>query len=189
MLTFDLPRPRRGRRRRDGDRGPRSVCTAPQRGPGLASGRGSQPLPLTPHPCENECPRPGLRKELRRNGARESRGLPAGRGDEAGTRSPAPAPRGESAVRAGAERCPTRSGTEGGRRNPQRDPGSSQDLRHTNTETDWVLITISYQRLLKTHTMCPRELSKRVLNSIRLGAVMTSLGSLFQCPTTLQATC
>ena len=37
----------------------------------------------------------------------------------------------------------------------------------------------------KGHTMCLRALSKGFLNSLRLGAVTTALGSLFQCPSTL----
>lgn len=37
----------------------------------------------------------------------------------------------------------------------------------------------------KSHTMCLRALSKFLLNSVRLGVVTISLGSLFQCPRTL----
>ena len=37
----------------------------------------------------------------------------------------------------------------------------------------------------KSHTMCLRAVSRFFLNSVRLGAVITSLGSLFQCPNTL----
>lgn len=164
----DLPRPRR-REGGGGDRGralplaspqPRSAAPAWTGGPRLT---GSVPDPRllfggSPPPAPTRvkpsAPRPRSREGQRGagclpgaeagNGPHKSRGLPARSGDAlASPGSPAK----KAPCGAGAERLPRHSAarSEGGRRHPRRDAGSSQSLRPTNSETDRVLITISFK--------------------------------------------